>query len=133
MRKRHIKIRGLMLATVVSAAVAALATLPETAASGTAGPCPGGPLVVNAYGTYRNSADVGNDGHVWALDAARESIQIWQFGTNTYCFKRPAIGTNSPSASAERASTCAQRGSSSNRRGMGSELVRRAGSIMARA
>jgi len=93
MRKRHIKIRGLMLATVVSAAVAALATLPETAASGTAGPCPGGPLVVNAYGTYRNSADFGADGHVWALDAARESMQIWQIGTNTYCLQRHDVGT----------------------------------------
>ena len=93
MRKRHIKIRGLMLATVVSAAVAALATLPETAASGTAGPCPGGPLVVNAYGTYRNSADIGADGHVWALDAARESMQIWQIGTNTYCLQRHDVGT----------------------------------------
>ena len=94
MRKRHIKIRGLMLAIVVSAAVAAVATLPETAASGTAEPCPGGgPLVVNAYGTYRNSADFGADGHVWALDAARESMQIWQIGTNTYCLKRRDLGT----------------------------------------
>ena len=49
--------------------------------------------MVNAYGTYRNSADFGADGHVWALDAARESIQIWQIGTNTYCFKRQDIGT----------------------------------------
>ena len=48
---------------------------------------------MNAYGTYRNSADFGADGHVWALDAARESIQIWQIGTNTYCFKRQDIGT----------------------------------------
>ena len=50
-------------------------------------------MVVNAYGTYRNSADYGADGHVWALDAARESIQIWQIGTNDYCLKRQDIGT----------------------------------------
>ena len=68
--------------------------MPQTAAAATVAQCPGGgPLVVNAYGTYRNSADVGDDGHVWALDAARESIQIWQIGTNTYCFKRQDIGT----------------------------------------
>jgi hypothetical protein len=50
-------------------------------------------MVVNSYGTYRNSADYGADGHVWALDAARESLQIWQVGTNTYCLKRHDIGT----------------------------------------
>lgn len=94
MRKRHLRNRGLVLATVVIAAVAALATVPQTAASAAAAACPGGgPLVVNAYGTYRNSADYGADGHVWALDAARESIQIWQVGTNTYCLKRQDIGT----------------------------------------
>jgi hypothetical protein len=94
MRKRPLRVRGLALATVVGAAVAALATVPETAASAAVKGCPGGgPLVVNAYGTYRNSADYGADGHVWALDAARESIQIWQVGTNTYCLKRQDIGT----------------------------------------
>ena len=50
-------------------------------------------MVVNAYATYRNGADFGADGHVWALDAAREYIQIWQIGTNTYCFKRQDTGT----------------------------------------
>jgi hypothetical protein len=53
----------------------------------------GGPRVVNAYGTYRNSADYGADGHVWALDTAREWLQIWPAGTNTYCLKRHDIGT----------------------------------------
>ena len=48
---------------------------------------------MNAYGTYRNSADIGADGHVWALDAARESMQIWQIGTNTYCLQRHDVGT----------------------------------------
>jgi hypothetical protein len=94
MRKRHLRVRGLALATVVFAALAALATVPQTAASAAVEACPGGgPLVVNAYATYRNSADFGADGHVWALDAARESIQIWQIGTNTYCLKRQDIGT----------------------------------------
>ena len=94
MRKRHLRVRGLALATVVLAAVAALATVPQTAASAAVEACPGGaPLVVNAYVTYRNGADFGADGHVWALDAARESIQIWQIGTDTYCLKRQDIGT----------------------------------------
>jgi len=80
-----------MVATV---AMAALATMPQTAAAADAAPCPGGgTLVVNSYGTYRNSADFGADGHVWALDTARESIQIWKTGTDTYCFKRQDIGT----------------------------------------
>jgi hypothetical protein len=74
--------------------VAALATVPQTARSAAVEACPGGgPLVVNAYATYRNSADIGADGHVWALDAARESIQLWQIGTNTYCLKRQDLGT----------------------------------------
>src|SRR5437867_2370912 len=95
MRKRPLRFRGLALATLVGAAVAALATVPQTAAASAAVKgCPGGgPLVVNAYATYRNGADFGADGHVWALDAARESIQIWQIGTNTYCLKRQDIGT----------------------------------------
>ena len=94
MRTRPGRVRGLALATVVIAAVAALATVPQTGASAAVEACPGGgPMVVNAYATYRNSADVGADGHVWALDAARESIQIWQIGTNTYCLKRQDSGT----------------------------------------
>ena len=89
MRKRHCRVRGLALATVVVAAVAALATVPQTAASAAVERCPGGgPLVVNAYATFSNGADFGADGHVWALDAARASMQIWQVGTNTYCVKR---------------------------------------------
>ena len=85
---------AMTMATVVVPAAALGASVPQTAASAAAEPCPGGgPLVVNAYGTYRNSADFGADGHVWALDAARESIQIWQIGTNTYCLKRQDTGT----------------------------------------
>ena len=94
MRKRHRRVRGLALATVVFAAVAAFAAVPRTAASAAVQGCPGGgPLVVNAYATYRNAADYGADDHVWALDAARWSIQIWQVGTNTYCVKQQHIGT----------------------------------------
>ena len=93
MRKRPL-LRGLAFATVAGAAVAALAAVPQNAASAAVEACPGGgPLVVNAYVTYRNSADFGADGHVWALDAARESIQIWQIGPNTYCLKRHDSGT----------------------------------------
>lgn len=56
--------------------------------------CPGGgPLLVNVYSTFRNAGDHGADGHVWALDAARESMQIWQAGPNTYCVKRQYAGT----------------------------------------
>ena len=83
--------RGLALATVICASFAALTAAP---ASSAANGCPGGgPLVVNAYANYKNSADYGADGHVWALDAARESLQIWQIGTNTYCLKRQDTGT----------------------------------------
>jgi len=65
------------MATIVAPAVALGATVPHAAASAAVEACPGGgSMVVNAYGTYRNAADFGADGHVWALDAARESIQI---------------------------------------------------------
>ena len=50
-------------------------------------------MVVNAYATFRNDADFGADGHVWALDAGRASMQIWQIGTDTYCVKQQHIGT----------------------------------------
>lgn len=94
MHRPPLTVRRRALAILVGAAVAALATTPQPAAAADGAPCPGGgTLVVNAYGTYRNSADIGADGHVWALDAARESIQIWQIGTNAYCFKRQDIGT----------------------------------------
>ena len=95
MTRRHPPgVRRRALATMLGAALAALATMPQTVAAAAVEGCPGGgPLVVNAYGTYRNAADFGADGHVWALDAARESIQIWQIGSNTYCFKRQDIGT----------------------------------------
>jgi hypothetical protein len=69
-------------------------TLNTPALEAAAERCPGGgPLVVNVYATLRNAADHGADGHVWALDAARESMQIWQVGPNTYCLKRQYAGT----------------------------------------
>jgi hypothetical protein len=86
--------RVLASGSMVIAAVAALAIAPENARSAAVKACPGsGPLVVNVYATYRNSADFGADGHVWALDAALESIQIWRIGTNTYCLNRNDVGT----------------------------------------
>jgi hypothetical protein len=95
-RSHPFSLRRRMLAIVAAAfaAFAALGTMPQVAAAAAVEACPGGgPLVVNSYGTYRNSADLGADGHVWALDAARESIQIWKVGTNRYCLKRQDIGT----------------------------------------
>ena len=82
------------MTSIVGAILLLVASVLPTAAAAVGEPCPGGGrLVVNAYGTYRNGADIGADGHVWALDAARESIQIWQIGTDTYCFKRQDTGT----------------------------------------
>ena len=81
-------------AVLVLAVGVASASASSGGSSAAAGGCPGGgPLVVNAYVTYRNGADFGADGHVWALDAARESIKIWQIGTNTYCVMRQDNGT----------------------------------------
>lgn len=93
MRRNPLNVRRLALAIVVGAAVA-LATMPLTAAAAEAAPCPGGgPLVVNSFATSSNLADFGADGHVWALDAASQSMQIWQIGTDTYCVKRLFVGT----------------------------------------
>ena len=88
------RLRLVLFAVLVLAVGVASASASSGGGSTSAKRClGGGPLVVNAFGTYRNSADFGGDGHVWALDAARESIQIWQIGTNTYCFKRQDTGT----------------------------------------
>jgi hypothetical protein len=93
MRRHPLKARRLGLAIVVGAMFAAT-TMPLTAAAATAEPCPGGgPPLVNVFATSRNLADFGTDGHVWALDAARQSMQISQIGTNTYCVKRQFVGT----------------------------------------
>ncbi len=84
----------LVLSAVLVLAVGVASASASSGGSSAAQACPGGgPLVVNAYVTYRNGADFGADGHVWALDAARESIKIWQIGTNTYCVMRQDNGT----------------------------------------
>ena len=95
MRRHPSRLRRLAHTIVAGAAVAALSAMPQTAAAaGSADPCPGGaPLLVNSFATSRNLADFGADGHVWALDTARESMQIWQVGTNVYCVKRQIVGT----------------------------------------
>ena len=51
------------------------------------------PMVVNAFANFRNVADEGLDGHVWALDQGTQYIQIWQTGENAYCVKRRDVGT----------------------------------------
>jgi hypothetical protein len=76
--------------------VSLLATLSLADASATVKPdsCPtDNPMVVNSYARYENLADNGADGHVWALDAATRSFQIWRVGTNAYCMKLRDVGT----------------------------------------
>jgi hypothetical protein len=65
---------GIILPIVL---VAVWLCIPEAAlAASNPDGCPTGkPLVVNSYLTYVNASDVGADGHVWALDAATESLQ----------------------------------------------------------
>lgn len=40
-----------------------------------------------------NWADVGVDGHVWALTDDVIRIQVWKLGTNHYCIRRDIHGT----------------------------------------
>ncbi|WP_041254343.1 hypothetical protein [Frankia sp. EAN1pec] len=49
-------------------------------------------MVVDATDTSRNIADVGADGHVWALDQGTEHIRIWRTGTNSYCVRKDVVG-----------------------------------------
>jgi hypothetical protein len=80
----------------LSAVVAVLAAVSLVDASAAVKPdsCPTNkPLVVNSYATYENAADYGADGHIWALDAANHSIQIWRLGGNAYCMKVHDVGT----------------------------------------
>ena len=57
-------------------------------------PCPGGgPLVVNAYSTFRQRRRFRGGRSCLGARRGRESMQIWQIGTNTYCVKRQFIGT----------------------------------------
>jgi hypothetical protein len=88
------RLRLVLCAALVLAVGVAGASVSSGDASAAVKGCPGGgPLVVNAFATSQNVLDFGADGHVWALTAARESMQIWQVGTNTYCVKRLFLGT----------------------------------------
>lgn len=92
MRRLHRKNWALVLTVIVGGA--ALAAIPEAAAAAAGDTClGGGPLVVNVSADYRNAADFAADHHIWALDSGRESIQIWQTGTDTYCLERQDSGT----------------------------------------
>jgi hypothetical protein len=41
----------------------------------------------------RNWADVGTDGHVWALTDDEVRIRVWKLGTNHFCVRRDIHGT----------------------------------------
>jgi hypothetical protein len=41
----------------------------------------------------RNWADVGVDGHVWALTDVDLRIRVWKIGTNHFCVRRDVHGT----------------------------------------
>src|SRR5690349_13669399 len=80
-------------------AAALMATVWLASASAAAKPQPGGcptdkPLVVDVYNTVENAADYGADGHVWALDAMTNTIQIWHLGGDAYCVKVHSFGTS---------------------------------------
>lgn len=80
-----------------TAIVATLATVSLVNASAATKPdsCPTDkPPVVNVYNTFENAADYGADGHVWALDAGTNTIQIWRLGGDAYCVKYHAVGTS---------------------------------------
>ena len=79
---------------IVSLALVAPASV-ATGASAATKPdgCPTDkPMVVDASATFRNLADFGADGHVWALDQGTSYIQLWRVGTNAYCLKRHDVG-----------------------------------------
>jgi hypothetical protein len=80
----------------MSAVIVILSPVRATDASATAQPdgCPTDkPKVVDAYDTFENVADLGADGHVWALDEGTQHIQMWRTGTNSYCVMRHDVGT----------------------------------------
>ncbi|MEP7053989.1 MAG: hypothetical protein ABI912_01910 [Actinomycetota bacterium] len=43
--------------------------------------------------TLHHFADVGTDGHVWALTDVVLRIQVWQLGTNHFCIRPDFNGT----------------------------------------
>jgi hypothetical protein len=83
--------------SAVDAVLVASVALVSASAAGTPKPdgCPTDkPLVVNSYNTITNAADYGADGHVWALDAMTNTIQIWHLGGDAYCVKVHSFGTS---------------------------------------
>jgi hypothetical protein len=70
MRTSQRRLRLGRLAGLSAVVAAVLATLSLVDASAAVERCPGGgPLVVNAFATFRNLADFGADGHVWVKGA----------------------------------------------------------------
>ena len=49
--------------------------------------------VVDVTRSFRNLADFGVDGHVWALDSFEDRLRIWRVGTDRYCVRRDMEGT----------------------------------------
>lgn len=83
---RTILALGILTVPAISGATASAATKPDS--------CPlDKPMVVDGYDTSRDIADLGADGHVWALDAYTETVQIWRVGTNAFCVKKHAVGS----------------------------------------
>ena len=82
----------------IATALGVIAATALSASSASAGANPDGcptdkPMVVNVTDRPINIADLAADGHVWALDAYNESIQIWRTGRNAYCVKKQAVGS----------------------------------------
>ena len=43
--------------------------------------------------SVKNAADFASDGHVWALDAYTQRVQVWRIGVKHYCFRIEYDGT----------------------------------------
>jgi hypothetical protein len=80
--------------SAVVAAMLATVSLVDGSAAVNPDSCPTDkPLVVDASVNIKNTLDYGADGHVWALDAFTNSIQIWRLGGDAYCVKVHTVGT----------------------------------------
>lgn len=51
------------------------------------------PTLYDVTMSVRNAADVASDGHVSALDASTQHVQVWQIGQKHYCFRIEYDGT----------------------------------------
>jgi hypothetical protein len=51
------------------------------------------PTLYDVTLTVKNVADLGSDGHVWALDAYTQHIQVWRIGQKHSCFRMEYDGT----------------------------------------